>query len=670
MNSAPEPVAPEPVASPTLSTRTDPRSRSRGVFWLFLLLLAAGAGLRTWYASGELHINRFEDEKYSLRNVRKILNTGDFEPASAYYPSPVFNLPQVLALKASDGLAETFDLPWLSIRDRDGLNETAILITRLYQTLCGVLSLWLAFLVGRRLASPTAGLFAATILAFMPWMIHSSGYNKPDALLVMAVLLSLHAALRAMAPTEPWPTERRSSIRMVGLWMWAGLCIALAMSAKITGGFAAVPLTVGAVVAPGDRGLRLRRLGLLMVAGATSAIAFVLMNPYWRAYLFFLRGLQRDYAGRTEASRWEIPGKVAAMHLEGFFLGPVLGTLALLALIGCALLLVRRRAGVGHLPTPTHVAMLLAYPVVYAIAYAAQTSYFKPNNFLPTIPFSVLALSIWLDAALRAAEVRWPGRRRALRVGLAIAILGLAAPVGWRYVYFSRVPTTLDVVVAQLGGHLKPAAGQVVFMERWTPPPIPWDGTRPLHKGLSALVQSDDLGEMPEEDLQLAAAVVLVRPETGEAGRLTRGWPTSLRWSVNPIPLRYRGPSMEVVLRAAERDKTGLVTSWCGSNCVRATLPEKVVAGDVVSVFAMLPEDAEAPRLAVGGRDLPLHFASRQRDGVLFASPRLRLPPEASVVRIVAEEMKTHGSRSDDVQIELHRWFPSPNQQPPPQIGN
>lgn len=130
---------------------------------LALLLIAVGAALRVWYASGELHIGRFEDEKYSLQNVRKIVGTlptgVDFEPVSGYYPSPVFNLPQALALEGSQRLAERLDKPSLrTYADGGVIQPTGFLLTRLFQTLYGVLTLWLAFLVGRRLSSTFAGL--------------------------------------------------------------------------------------------------------------------------------------------------------------------------------------------------------------------------------------------------------------------------------------------------------------------------------------------------------------------------------------------------------------------------------------------------------------------------------------------------------------------------------
>ena len=46
------------------------------------MILLAGGALRVWYASAQPHINRFEDERYSLQNVRKIYHLGDLEPAS------------------------------------------------------------------------------------------------------------------------------------------------------------------------------------------------------------------------------------------------------------------------------------------------------------------------------------------------------------------------------------------------------------------------------------------------------------------------------------------------------------------------------------------------------------------------------------------------------------
>ncbi|MEM9556747.1 MAG: glycosyltransferase family 39 protein [Acidobacteriota bacterium] len=659
-----------------------PKRRQRLVLALLGLVLLAGAGLRVWYASGQLHINRFEDERYSLRNVRKIVGTWDFEPASGYYPSPVFNLPQAVALVASQRLAEATDTPALRTYAEGGVMlPAAFLLTRLYQTVCGVLTVWLAFLVGRRLGTPRSGLLAAAVLAFMPWMIHASGYNKPDALLVMAVLLSFHAALRALE-TVPWPTadaDRPSfSMRTTILrWAWAGIAIALAMSAKLTGGLAAVPLTLGALAAPGDRLCRLRRAGLLALAGVVSALTFIAANPYWPAYLHFLRGLQTDYAKRTDASQWEIPWRVLAMHFEGFFFGPVLGGLALLGVVACAAFAVHRlrtrgRGGLGLL-------LLVVFPLVYIAAYAAQTPYFKPNNFLPLIPLSAVALGVVLDAGLRASARRVGDPRIDSAGGVLAGILLLATivPAGWNYVHNSRVPTTFDLAWRQLDERLQPAAGHLVFTESWQAPPVPWDGARPLHNRLSAVTPVDDPRALPDEVLAHAAAVVL-RTGSGPlpAASVADRWSRVESWRIEPRFGRLRGPELEIVLHPARRldPVDAPEVTACGPRCLEAALPA-LEAGEVVSFFLFLPQrlvpgDMDAV-LELGPRTEPLHWVSRQGKGHLFVSPRLPAPPgvempgvEMPGVEIVrlrtAVDLTADGTlpSPEGVALEVHRWRP------------
>ncbi|MEM8963235.1 MAG: hypothetical protein AAGD38_17250 [Acidobacteriota bacterium] len=68
---------------------------------LLLLIVVCGLGLRLWYGSAFPDSSRFWDEQYSLQNVRSLLATQTLEPASGYYPSPVFNLPPTLILRQS-----------------------------------------------------------------------------------------------------------------------------------------------------------------------------------------------------------------------------------------------------------------------------------------------------------------------------------------------------------------------------------------------------------------------------------------------------------------------------------------------------------------------------------------------------------------------------------------
>ncbi|MEO1086522.1 MAG: glycosyltransferase family 39 protein, partial [Acidobacteriota bacterium] len=417
-------------------------------------------------------------------NVRKIYHLGDYEPASGYYPSPVFNAPQAWILRASQFAHGRTGIEALRAVGDDGrLAPTGFFLTRLYQALCGTATLLLVFLIGRRLSSPRVGLIAAGLLAFAPWMLHSSGYNKPDALLVFGACLSFWTALRALD---------RGGVTDYAL---AGAAIAVAMSAKLTGGLVAIPLTVGTLFFLGGAE-RIRRAGLLALAGATSALIFVILNPYWKAYLHFIQGLQRDYAGRTEASPFEIPIRIAEMHVDRLLFGSILGTVALLAaaalIIRCCAGVARRGADQGAIFNVRSWTALLSFPLIYTMAYAVQTSYFKANNFLPVVPITALALAAALDAGWRRLAHRLPPRSVPAVGGAAAAALALYITVpGYRYVERSVVPTTYDAARLWLQDGYDPAVARLVYRDRWTQPWPIWEGRRQLHQGLSAEVPVD-----------------------------------------------------------------------------------------------------------------------------------------------------------------------------------
>lgn len=620
---------------------------------LLLVLLAAGA-LRVWYASAQQHINRFEDERYSLQNVRKIYHLDDFEPASGYYPSPVFNLPQVWALRTSQFVYErTGRESFKAVGDNGRLLPTGFFLTRLYQALCGTATVLLIFLMGRRLASPRVGLLAAAIFAFLPWMLHSSGYNKPDALLVFGASLAFWTSLRAL--------DRGG----VADYAFAGAAIAVAMSAKLTGGLVAVPLTVGTLFfLRGPE--RFRRAALLVFAGATSAFTFVLLNPYWRAYLHFIQGLQRDYAGRTEASRLEVVPRILKMHVEPMLFGSLFGALAL---IGTVVVIFRCLEGFRATPRDpvedrTRLiawSALLAFPLVYTVAYAVQTSYFKANNFLLIVPLTTLGLAWLLDALWRRVRElippRWTG---AVGVTAACGVMLFFFLSGFHYVERSVVPSTYDAARLWLHNGFDPAVARLVYRETWQAPQPVWEGTRLLHRGLSAEVASETV----DIDAALDADAVLLRldragRDAGLAAQLeAEGWGEVL--TLTPKVARLRGPP----LLAAKRDwlrvsKVGAKPESCGPACLRTEQPELPGDAEKVVAFLWIPTSfappAHPPELHLEGepRPLPLHIASKKGHGYLFVTPRFTAAPGAELRFIATSDF---GPGLADVQIELHGW--------------
>ena len=254
------------------------------------LILVAGLALRLWYASFEPTSKRFWDERYSLENVEKVLETGSFRPARGFYPSPLVTWPQAGLLAASDALHRATGWEGFAIRRGGYFSATTYFLVRGTSVLYGAAAPLLLFLVGRRIFTPQVGLIAAAALAFLPWHVRQSGVYKPDTFVVFTVLLALYWALGAV---------EKPKIRS---YLLAAFGIARALSSKIIGGFVSLALAAGTLVAGWrDR----RRWWLLALAAVASLVFFLLMNPYGRWYLWYTDVLQADYAFRAELEGME-----------------------------------------------------------------------------------------------------------------------------------------------------------------------------------------------------------------------------------------------------------------------------------------------------------------------------------------------------------------------------
>src|SRR5262245_45939975 len=108
-----------------------------------LRLVALGAGLRH-----RPHL----DEQYFVENVRWMWVRGDLDPRFYEYPGLVFYLLW----------------PVLGFASRTTLDPDAYLLARTVVAVFGVLSVFLACRLGRRLAGEAAGLCAALLLAVSP----------------------------------------------------------------------------------------------------------------------------------------------------------------------------------------------------------------------------------------------------------------------------------------------------------------------------------------------------------------------------------------------------------------------------------------------------------------------------------------------------------------------
>ena len=163
---------------------------------LLPLLLAWSFAVRAWVATPELSSQRFFDERFGVENIRMLVLEGQIKPARGYHPSLSY-LPQAALLALSDRLHRATSREVFDVFGEKGLTASGYLLCRLLQACFGTLSLYLTFLIGRRLFSPGVGLAGALLLSAVDWHIRQSVIFKPDILLLMTCLLAFLWSLKA-----------------------------------------------------------------------------------------------------------------------------------------------------------------------------------------------------------------------------------------------------------------------------------------------------------------------------------------------------------------------------------------------------------------------------------------------------------------------------------------
>lgn len=367
-----------------------PRASRFGLAWPWLALAAivlGGLALRVATARISLPFVDHPDEPNPIDYVVQMLRSGDPNPHAFQKPSLyVYLLLAVLSAHYQRGLAA----------GAYGPIDQMLVTTHLYTTVPGFF-LWgrmltatiaaatlaCAFLLGRRELSLGAGLVAALFLALSPFHLRHSQFVTTDVASGWLVLLAFGAALAV---------ARAGRTRD---YLAAGVFAGLAASTKYNAGVAALMVLAAHLLAA--RGLWLRRLHLLALAGLAAMLGFVAGTPYallsWPEFQAGLLGQLRDYS-ETAHGDW-----VGAWNLRGylaFFLDDGLGWAGCLALpIGLALLLRRQRA----------VALIwLSFALPYLLLHLAQQSHFA-RNMLPVTVLAALPIGV---AVVAAGELAWP----------------------------------------------------------------------------------------------------------------------------------------------------------------------------------------------------------------------------------------------------------------------
>jgi YYY domain-containing protein len=173
-------------------------------------------------------------------------------------------------------LAASLDLPaaWLQFLVQARTPEGYAYLGRFLMALSDTATIYLVYLLGRRLYGAWAGLLAAAFSAFTVLQIQLAHFFAVDPVSTTFTLLALYGAILMY--------DRRSA----GAAVLAGVGIGLAVSSKYSAApIAAAPLVavaLSAMQAPPEDRAAARRLGIrnLLIAGAVAFVVFAVTSPF------------------------------------------------------------------------------------------------------------------------------------------------------------------------------------------------------------------------------------------------------------------------------------------------------------------------------------------------------------------------------------------------------
>jgi hypothetical protein len=625
------------------------------------VLLLFSFGLRAWDSSQGLNAKRYYDERFPLKNVSGILLHGELRPRHAFYLSLSY-LPQTAVLAASQWLFEVTRYEPFSIYSEtsDGYSPTAYWLCRMLSVIYGTLSLWVVFLIGRRIYSPEVGLLAAAILAAFGRHVLSSGEFKPDILVIFLVALTFYWTLAAAFR----PALRR--------FLWVGVGVGLGVSTKYTGIAGAIPITA-AVLAEGRRD---RRQWLwLVLAGVASVVTFVALNPFLDVVFEFIPILVNGYAAKGVEERsdhWVVFERQVQFLIDHH--GPIVTAfigLGVIWMLGALLWRLARPQSeiVGFDVRERRLGsiLLLSALLGYSALHAATMTLFRGQNYLPVVPFSSL-MAAWAMAELWRAvtsRLRWLAwKPLAALIWLAVGFALLAQQ--WTIVYSRVIPTTFALTNAAVLKELNPVGlRQVVYEESLGGFDVGGKPRRPLVTRvpkLSALPPSvldrADVEIFPQSRLEGPDGAFyrsrLAHSARGQVERVDDQW---FRRRGEPLvvlrhPWELIDDPIDLDVRRPEEDPPFLV----------ARLPEEPTKpGETVSLVFWVPRgaednDVEVLRLDPGGIAVPVEDTGRRLNRLFRTSRRFALTGQEVRVRIPSIP---NGGGGRGYGLQLYSWRPA-----------
>ena len=422
-------------------------SRASARVWL-LLILAAGAAARfSALAYGLPFV--YNPDEVAIMNRALALPGNGFNPQNFLYPTLYF---YVLFAWEALGLVVgrvigVFDS--LASFERSYFADPTwiFLAGRTLTALFGVVTIWLTYLLGRRVSGRTAGVVAAAVIAVSPIAVRDAHYVKHDVPVTLLVVVAILALLHAEAQRTP----RR--------WAIAGAVAGLAMSTHYYAIFLALPIAAAALWPAGGHdpfGVRLR---WLVAAGVAATLAFIAGSPF---LVLEPARLMTDFIGNRQIVMDRTTDAAGLFGSLGFYLRllgyDAVGVIAsVLAAVG-AVVAVRRGRGT--------IIALLVFPVAFLL-FIGNT--FPATRYLnPVLPFVSVLAGLGTSVILRSL----PTPRAVLglpdasvlfaRPMLILALLLSSGAIVTRDVRFFQQTDTRTQAFDWIAAHLPPESSVLI----------------------------------------------------------------------------------------------------------------------------------------------------------------------------------------------------------------
>jgi 4-amino-4-deoxy-L-arabinose transferase-like glycosyltransferase len=396
----------------------------------------------TWGLSDAHHLFSFHpDEYHSLRGFFAVLVL-DPNPHFFNYGSLYLYLASLCILVLHPGASTTAWLQQLMFGDSGQLLRTWTLDARLATLAAALVTVYLAWRLGRRLWGERAGLLTAALVAILPLHVLLSHYATVDVTQSLFIVLALYLSV-GMVERADWRT-----------CLWAGAAAGLAASTKYNGGLVILAPALSAVLA-GSAGVAPVRLVLkrwaLLLAGA--ALAFALTSPYT-----FLAWPEASAGIRFELQHMRVGEGLSLLadpsgllyHVKEL-LAPGMGLLFLLGLFGAGWSLYRRDRR--------------AYPLVlFALIWLVTASLARVRYPRYELPLALVLVPLALAPLAGEGRLRraWPAL-----LGVAAALMLLwSVQIG---VGLSRPDPHLQALDFLL---LRPGAVGLVSEPWYSDPPV------------------------------------------------------------------------------------------------------------------------------------------------------------------------------------------------------